>query len=1368
VRAWLIGALLMSGVALANPPRTFAKGSLIIPMQANFQNGCGVAAAYGLVYSLLFENRPGGAFDGQPVTIYWAINGGKASHNRCTPTNRNTIPLTPNSGWNDPAWNDGCDFSIVNNNPGEAPVVPVPYTLPYPVSGVYPYGNVNFIATNHTQARPWFGATTLDHTVTSPKWSTIQYQGAPFIIDAVDAQRVITAMNTVPQLAKYRTTGACNTGNSVWGNHYVVMHQAAVQFTAPIYKRINKVPPKVAVLENGGGVSTGILLGYLKNAGLDTFPNAQGTFAMPGLIYDALNADTDLHVVPGFPRGKLNAIENGKPRYQVFWAPHWDLSKANVTAAQRIEAAENIAHFANQKGHGIFAECASLESFEGSWEGGKQQYVAVTNQSRFQYTAGIDTDGLSNSTGWPSRNCTDPDYLASAAPRPACTRYLAPAQPFSQIGDFSFNNTSGHVKQYRPYTTGGSARRATYTRMATSWVNWPSGVDNTGDNGWDFYSLSQKDDSPDKATIVYLAGHNYENDIAGHRIVLNTLLNLGADPVPEDRVMSAPTPFMNNAGQPRALTAMYTIITGDTLPGTVTFDWPTAKNWWFPFTAGDLRQRNVNALDVGSNEFSTAVEWSANERMPRPADRNLFTYFGGRTVASPPLSDGRRVKNNVAQLGWVPARIEHTQINANFTSGQTTPNPDCVDVQKYGNFVGPGGTNESGLIPGSDGICDLQQALQLTYFAWLYNPGNGQNEVPPGHISTMQTEATRARHFVQLLRGFCYVLDGAGNPVFEPTDAQCAAYGSNQRNRAVFGGAVHSTAAVVKPSSYIQDQGAPRPTVAYVGTWDGQLHAVYVEGGAGYQGPLQPRQYLNPSAASTFKVDWATRFATNTNLPLPGTELWSFMPATQLPLAAKNGAMVDSSPVIMDVFVDLYGTGIRRWHSVLVVSVGATGSEFFAFDVTNPLKPVLLWDIVGRNVQNGGFPYFAGVSASDYNITGEASPVEWDNVTADYVLPPLADPGRSYGYAFDYGALGGSRALSIGLMRDGLEPNYVVFSATNSRPTSGLSIFATDIGTGQKIWQWRQRYVAGRGADNTVPPPVAVANGLDGAATVYAGDMEGRVWELSAKNGASLTAWRSVNPPVCNSAASCNFAAYDTRGTVANPQPITSNIAYAKLPQAPSGALANYGSERVLMFATAGADWVPSGVGGAFHVALFEEHRRRPVRTDATAQSQALNGGGSPSLGGVLTKPASNDIPAFFPAPDRVYGFITVSGQTVFVPIVSGRGGNDPLSVSKSLGGRTLALDLGNIQTNTYDSTLPSFNLANFGGVAVFSIPPPTGSGPNQTIVVADEIGKTKKFMAAPGTTDRMAPNPTLNPNQSIPYRVFNVIRRYFSQVNEL
>lgn len=1459
MRKTITVVLLSSSLAWANPPQTFSQGSLVIPMQNNFQTECGAASAYGLVWKILFENRPGGAFSGAPVTVYWAIQGSKSSPNRCVPTNKHRMPL-PNAGsiaagkigWDTGPWNDGCDFSI--ENASTQPVVQVSYGAgtSYPATNMYPTGPL--FEQDSTGARPRYDTAAatagkgtrpaaLDNTGTCPavlpvgdappcgaaRFTKIQYQGGAFIIDSTDAKRVILAMQNpaYPHLNDHRNPNTCT---GLAGNGIVQMHMATTSFDAPIYKRITNVPPKIALLDFGGGTGS-VLLNYLQQAQLDGdaagtigglkvcgTPGATGGITncasgTSGLIFDRLRGLDDLLSTGTYPKGYLNSFSGGKPRYKVFWAPHWELDASDLNAgaatnAQRADALGNLAYFADQKGNGVLAECASLEGYEGV-VAGVPSYNAATN---FMYAGNLTINGLSG-TSTNGRNCTDPDYVNGG-----CTKYPEAADPFSQVGDFSYAPTGGHVKNYRVNGTGGT-RRIGMKRLASSWRDYPTGSDDTGDNGWDFITLTQKDNDPEKGTVIYISGHNLSNNAAGTRVVLNTLLNLGADPISSDRSYTQPVGFVDAtlSNTPTLVSSVYAAVSGTLLPGAITFNPATGKNWRWPFTAGNLRGRSADVgLNTGVNELNDGLLWNADSQLPLPADRNLFTYFGGVPTANPSLSASRVVKNGVAQVGWVPARLEASGLT---TSSASTPNPGCVDVMKFGDYKDRvSGPNTPGLVPGADGICDLQQAMQWSNFSWTVD-ASGKHSLPPGHLTQYDAEVPTLKQFIQMIRGYCFANDALNNPLLTPTDAQCVAYGSTGDNRAHLGGAVRSTAAIVTPSARVQDSGAARPTVAYVGTWDGQLHAIYVGGGDGYTGPTGGRQYLNPpcvapgpacpkpvgdprnAAASTFKTDWSAKFAAGgTSIPTKGTELWSYLPATQLPWLKTNSARVDSSPVVQDAFVDLFGDGVRRWHTILVVSVGGTGRELFAFDVTNPLQPVLLWDIVGSNYQVGSFPAFAPAAMVDYDISGSAKPLLWDNTLADYILPPVTDPGRSFGNPYDYSELGGSRALTIGQLREGLEPTWAVFVSSNASGygagapsaagrsmSKGMVVHGIDLATGQKLWQWRQPYVVDsakpdyRLADNTVPAPATAQNGADGASTVLVGDLEGRLWELDAATGLSLTAYRDA---ACTTTA-CNFPAFDTQGTAAAPQPITSNIAIAKMPPIATGPLGPFVNESIALFGTAGTDWVPcstagvgtpcdisTGVGGKVHSLLLEANRRLPIAgggpqvlgttnclvgpctdwTTATARAAA-------TTQGVIQEVPPLPLTGSY----RVYGNISVGGQVAWVPLVRGQGG-DPMSVSKTLVGKTLELNLGGLVSTQAAAEMANFNLANFGGVAVFSLD--RGAGNFQTLVIGDEVGKTTKYTGLSGTpaADIRAPKKSLSSNESLPYRLYNTVRRFLSQ----
>src|SRR5438067_1492883 len=117
--AWLAFALL--GAAPAVRAAGYGGGSLIIPTQSSYQDDCGVASAYGLVYNVLRANDGLAAIGKTRITVHWAYKATKGSPNRCVPTDIQNPPVygsytTSNPPpWNDAIWNDGCDFRVTDN-----------------------------------------------------------------------------------------------------------------------------------------------------------------------------------------------------------------------------------------------------------------------------------------------------------------------------------------------------------------------------------------------------------------------------------------------------------------------------------------------------------------------------------------------------------------------------------------------------------------------------------------------------------------------------------------------------------------------------------------------------------------------------------------------------------------------------------------------------------------------------------------------------------------------------------------------------------------------------------------------------------------------------------------------------------------------------------------------------------------------------------------------------------------------------------------------------------------------------------------------------------------------------------------------------
>ncbi len=81
-----------------------------------------------------------------------------------------------------------------------------------------------------------------------------------------------------------------------------------------------------------------------------------------------------------------------------------------------------------------------------------------------------------------------------------------------------------------------------------------------------------------------------------------------------------------------------------------------------------------------------------------------------------------------------------------------------------------------------------------------------------------------------------------------------------------------------------------------------------------------------------------------------GNELWAYVPRAMLAqmygladtaYATQHRFFVDGSPEVADVLSTTDGT----WHTILIGGYDAGGRGYFAFDVTNPAAPHLLWEI---------------------------------------------------------------------------------------------------------------------------------------------------------------------------------------------------------------------------------------------------------------------------------------------------------------------------------------------------------------------------------------------------------------------------------------
>jgi hypothetical protein len=460
--------------------KTFARNSLVIPMDRCYQSQTdgvsptsqpstcpqGVDAgdvikAYGLVYQLIRND----------VAVYWVINGGKTTA-------------------------DAEDFNIQYNS-----------------------GFPAFLY-DWSTGQPGAQATSQN---------VIRYRGGPFVVDGSDYARASSI------LQQYKSTF-----------QGVNVHVSNVAFSAYVKKTMaggwsagGTVPPKLALLDIGSGNLTRIsppaisdpknaepvISGYLARAGIGSGA-AAGTATGPhGEIYDKLGiADFQ----PAAGSSDWHTSRFGQNGYQILWVPHWLApgscsnysSSSNCAAslyptAQTDQVLATIGAFVAGGGD-VFAECAGLGSFEGT-------FTRVSTQDSTTYTTdyqdGDPATRFQSTTGMRySINGSEVSYNTPIrVPDPA--NY---ASPLLQLGDFTFKPVSGAIDVFRPNLTAGGAYQPGVVRLVAA---------SAPNDTWDFFTLRPAAGS--RGTIVYLGGHSYSGvqgsfQIGGSRLVLNTLFNLGA------------------------------------------------------------------------------------------------------------------------------------------------------------------------------------------------------------------------------------------------------------------------------------------------------------------------------------------------------------------------------------------------------------------------------------------------------------------------------------------------------------------------------------------------------------------------------------------------------------------------------------------------------------------------------------------------------------------------------------------------------------------------------------------------------------------------------------------------------------------------
>ena len=517
--------------------KTFSKRSIVIPMDACYQGDAAVTPTacttrdvgnviqgYGLVYQLIRNNIP----------VYWVIAQGKAS-------------LT--------------DVDLTVQLDGGLPV------------GVYNWttGSVGGMPPNN--ANP------------------VNYRGGPFVVDGSDfaaannlfqngnAATGTPALKTLYSAVKLHVS-------------QVAFQGYAAKTFAGGWNAGGTVAPKLALLNIPGGdgrYADHVLEGYLIRAALapacvlnnpPCADNSAGT-ASPsghGTIYDRLEA-ADFIPPACASTAQCQAVEPTsicdtaagrcdwkatnffKYGYRLLWLPHWkgpnscegvlgdgyacgtgfggcsfagsdtcscvNSCTANLSDAELDLVLETIGSF-QQAGNDVFGECAGLGTLEGVYNAGTSTVDASFGDgeatSRFQTTwgAGGSGGGMHITTSVTAAACTADQGAKQCVGGELYEPGFYPS-PFLQLGDFPYTPASGAITEYRPATGNGASGYVSGVATLISRVS--------GGNQLDYFTFLPG--ASGRGNVVYLGGHDYSGyqgtfQIAGTRLVLNTLFNLGA------------------------------------------------------------------------------------------------------------------------------------------------------------------------------------------------------------------------------------------------------------------------------------------------------------------------------------------------------------------------------------------------------------------------------------------------------------------------------------------------------------------------------------------------------------------------------------------------------------------------------------------------------------------------------------------------------------------------------------------------------------------------------------------------------------------------------------------------------------------------
>ncbi|HEX9307196.1 MAG TPA: MopE-related protein [Anaeromyxobacter sp.] len=400
--------------------------------------------------------------------------------------------------------------------------------------------------------------------------STINYMGGAFVVDGADYDRASAVLQSLKGTFADKLDGTPGVNVHVSN---IAFRGYAMKTMAGGWDAGGTVPPKLALFDIGSGNlnstetsianpknSEGVIQGYLARAGIGLGTAGGTATGTHGEIYDRLGLSDFQPSTAGGAPATSRLFTNA---YALLWMPHWvapgscsDVSSATAcfnsspacttgcaanryTTTQVDQVLKTIGAFVGQ-GNDVFAECAGLGSLEGVFKAGvtgtaASDYTvdykqgASDGSTRFQTTAGVRYNELQDVSSASGTQLPGPLFIPDTPPSFVTTNL---SSPLLQIGDFPFVAFTGAVEDYRPQNS--TTYQPGTTRLVGAYPD-PAGAGTTtrGDSFkiWDYFTYRRP--GVGHGSIVYLAGHSYSGtegtfQVAGSRLVLNTLFNLGA------------------------------------------------------------------------------------------------------------------------------------------------------------------------------------------------------------------------------------------------------------------------------------------------------------------------------------------------------------------------------------------------------------------------------------------------------------------------------------------------------------------------------------------------------------------------------------------------------------------------------------------------------------------------------------------------------------------------------------------------------------------------------------------------------------------------------------------------------------------------